>query len=285
VRRLAALSVVTLMLAACGGGSSSEQTSDAPEPEAPVTVPNRASDDSGDDAPDDGGAGTEPPVFFLVGERDAAPDGWVIDPANCSSSDESGPPLFDYLIPGEWEQVGSGYGGGGGSSGGGTHEYRLGASNDSGVVKVGIDNDTYDDDAAIRNAEGDTTESFDYTRTVFGNDGEDDDVTEVRFTELDPVTIDGQEVALFVLAQGDYEHLSGTEYRARLVFADLPRGQYSRPPRYLSSAVVSISWDEEETDFDEATVRDILASIRTADCTVDVVTTELEMIYGLDFSS
>lgn len=275
---LGALLLCTSALAACGesestsrdatDGSSaaSDGTTDADQPDA-------SNGDAG--AGQTGPGEVRAPEFMLTGPVDA-PAGWVLDPANCVSPEESGPPFFDYFVPGDWVRRGSGYGGSGGVTGSGDHSYEL----PGGMrVTVKVETDSYSGTDPIA-ADGTPWETWDNDIVEFTDAGER--TTRITYTELDPVEIDGETFDLYRLDQAQSGLLSASEYKLRIVFADVPtgaRGQDRRP----ESAPVTISWDAEDGDLSDDTVRELLSTFRVATCAQEGLVELYEILTGSEF--
>lgn len=263
------------MLAACGGGGDGgDDRADAGE----VSPTDRAdqADESRDgrDGGDGSAAAVQPPEFLLTGDVEA-PDGWVLDPANCASSDESGPPYFTYYVPEEWNRTSSGYGGSGGVSGSGTHDYEL---SDGPTIEIEIATDSYLDAKPVA-SDGSPWTSWDYEISTYRDD--ETVVTQVVYEELDPVEIDGETFDLWYLDESQDDQISWSEYKLRVVFADVPSGAVANNGRRPESATVTFSWSSEDGTPDEALIRDVLGTFRLDPCAQEGITELQETLHGV----
>ncbi len=294
-RLLAALACTgAILLAACGGDDGAQDATDDLRDQI-ADAADRAGDDgagdaaSGDDPTSGDGSGegsadaggpaeVQPPTFVLTGAVDA-PDGWVQDPANCGG-EESGPPYFAYHVPPDWERRGSGYAGGGGTSGSGDHTYDL---PDGVYLEIEVDTDDYSGtDPVATNGPG-LWETWDYEITSYTDAGEE--TATAVFEELEPVEIDGESFGLWYLDQDQAPDLiSASEYKVRIVFADVPTGGAAGQDRRPYSATVTFSWNAESGKLDEAVVRDVLATFRVETCAQEALVSMFETINGVTWS-
>lgn len=253
----------SLGFVACGGDSGD---GDAKTP--PVTDESTAGVEGLDDSAvtdddvgtDQSGSGeVRAPEFVLTGPVEASA-GWVLDPANCSSPDESGPPFFDYYVPGEWERRGSGYGGSGGVGGSGDHSYEL---PERVMVSVRVETDTYAGTDPL-GGDGQPWTTWDNDVVHYADGGEQR--VRVTYAKLDPIEIDGESFDLYFRDQAQSDVVSASEYKLRIVFADVPTGGAAGNDRRPESATVSVSWDADKGDLPEAMVREMLSTFRLATC-------------------
>jgi hypothetical protein len=284
MRRLAAtLACCTLpfTLLACGSDDDGDAASDLldqieQEIGTEIDVDAGSGPDAGD-GPSDPDAPLPEPEFALTGDVDP-PDGWVEDPANCRSDDESGPPLFAYHVPSEWDRTGSGYGGSGGAGGSGDHTYEL---PEGLTVEVEIDSDGYADAMGTpADGSGQPWETWDYDITSYSDAGEE--THRATYDEVDPVEIDGESFDLWRLDQAQSDLISASEYKLRIVYAQVPyRGvEVGLRPE---SATVTITWDADDGELDEAVARDLLGSFRLDECARELIVEQLELIHGVEW--
>ncbi|MDZ7733173.1 MAG: hypothetical protein U5R31_08665 [Acidimicrobiia bacterium] len=185
-----------------------------------------------DTAPDPGDE-VEAPEFVLTGEVEP-PDDWVLDTANCTDADQSGPPFFDYYVPADWEVVGSGLPAVAVRMGGseGDHDYEVGGVRD---VVLEVEEDTYLDGEVQDPRTSEVFESWDYEA-----DGET-----ITYEELDPVEIDGEDFDLFYLDQASSEEVGASEYATRIVFGEVPSISGTAGERQPDLGHGDLSWDAE----------------------------------------
>lgn len=272
-------------LAACGGGGGGgaddaiDDFRDQIDGAATDGGDDTGNGQSGGDTSGDASSGeVQPPTFLLTGGVDAPP-GWVEDPSGCGGDDDAGPPYFSYHVPAEWNRTGSGAAGsGGGTSGSGNHTYDL---PEGMTVEVEVDTDNYIGTEPT-DADGEPWESWDYDITSYGSDGEDS--ARATYTELDPVEIDGESVDLWFLDQNQDDLISASEYKARIVFADVPTGGVAGQDRQPYSATVAFGWNAEAGVLDEAVVRDVLGTFRVDECVQDAMTDLYETLNGVTWS-
>lgn len=278
---LGALIFCTCALAACGDSDSESMFRDVTDG-SPAASDEVADENLSDASDGDAGVGqtgpgeVRPPEFMLTGSVDE-PTGWVLDPANCVSPDESGPPFFDYFVPGDWVRRGSGYGGSGGVTGSGDHSYEL---PDGMRVTMDVETDSYSGGDPIA-TDGTPWETWDNDIVEFTDAGER--TTRITYTELDPVEIDGERFDLYVLDQVQSDLVSASEYKLRIVFADVPTGGVTGQDRRPESAPVTISWDADDGDLPEDTVRELLSTFRLATCAQEGLTELYETLTGSEF--
>lgn len=286
VRAAATLAVLSLSLSACGGGSSADDTDSTDDI---VDVFREAANDAGGtggDGPDDtpaagnetadAGSGIRAPEFLLTGSF-SPPAGWTLDPANCVAYGESGPPFFDYYVPGDWIRRSAG-GSGAGVTMNGDHTYEL---PDGTRLTIDIEIDAYDGTDPI-GADNRPWTSWDYDITMYEESGER--TVSVVYDERSPVEIDGETFDLYALDQAQSDQLSASEYKTRIVFADVPTGGPAGRDRRPESATVTFSWNAANGAVDEATVRDILSSFRVATCAQEGLVELYEILTGSVFS-
>ena len=276
-----------ILLAACGGDDGSENAADdlrdqiAESAERATGGGDTGDDTDGDTGGDaDGGssgdsgpAEVQPPTFVLTGPVEA-PEDWTLDPANCGG-EESGPPYFAYHVPPEWEQTGSGYAGSGGASGSGDHSYVL---PDGLRVEIEVETDSYDGTEPLSPNGPERWETWDYEITSYTDAGEE--TATAVFEELDPVTIDGESFDLWYQDQAP-DLISASEYKVRIVFADVPTGGVAGQDRRPYSATVTFAWDAEKGDLDEAVVREVLSTFRVETCAQEALVSMFETINGV----
>lgn len=219
----------------------------------------------------------QPPTYLLTGAVDA-PAGWVEDPSDCAG-DDAGPPYFSYHVPADWDRTGSGSAGsGGGTSGSGNHTYDLA---DGPSVQVEVETDNYIGTEPTDPDSQEPWETWDHDITSYGSDGE----TTIRatYTEVDPVDIDGETIDLWFLDQHQDDLIGGSEYKARIVFADVPAGGAGQD-RQPYSARVTFGWDAEAGVLDEGVVRDALSTFRVDECVQDAMTSLYATLNGVTWS-
>lgn len=271
-------------LAACGGGSGgAEDAIDDFRDQIDGAATNGGDDTSdgqsgGDSSGDASPREVQPPTFLLTGGVDAPP-GWVGIPPGCADDAPAGPPYFSYHVPADWNQTGSGSAGsGGGISGSGDHRYDL---PDRPGLEVGVDTDSYVGTEPT-DANGEPWESWDYDITSYGSDGEDS--ARAVYDELDPVEIDGETFDLWFLDQNQDDLVRSSEYKTRIVFADVPTGGVAGQDRQPYSATVTFGWNAEAGVLDEAVVRDVLATFRVDECTQEAMIGLYETLNGVTWS-
>ncbi len=120
--------------------------------------------------------------------------------------------------------------------------------------EIEVDTDSYLSGEPVE-SDGTPWTSWDYSITSYSEDAEV--TTEAVYVPIDPVTIDGETFDLWFLDQAQDELIYASEYKLRVVFPDVPSGG---PPgeRRPYSATVTLAWDVEAGDFDEAQDRLIL---------------------------
>lgn len=275
---LGALLACTWSLSACGGSDSSAlPVADEPGLAGGATDANEsdASDGDGGEGPS-GSRNVRAPEFVLTGSVDE-PTGWILDPANCASPDESGPPFFDHFVPGDWIRRGSGYGGAGGVSGSGDHSYER---PDGMRVNLEVDTDSYLGTDPL-DADGDPWETWDNDIVEYTDSGER--TTRIAYTQLDPVEVDGETFDLYLLDQAQSDLVFASEYKLRVVFADVPTGGPAGQDRRPESATVTISWDADDGDLPEVEARELLSTFRLATCAQEGLTDLYETLTGSEF--
>lgn len=275
----------SLLLAACGGDGGSDDAADRLRDQISDAAQDTGTgDDPADDGSADGGVSgdagpteVQPPTFVLTGDVDA-PDGWIEDPANCGG-EESGPPYFAYFVPPDWNQRGSGYSGAGGASGSGDHTYEL----PGGVrLELEVDTDAYIGTEPASANGPEPWEGWDYDITSYTDAGEE--TTKAVYEELDPVSIDDETFDLWYLDQGQDDLISLSEYKLRVVFADVPTGGAAGQDRRPYSATVTFSWNADSGDVDEAVVRDVLGTFRVEACAQEALVSMFETLNGVTWS-
>lgn len=282
-RARAAVSVLVLCaaaVAACGGGDDAsgglpaalEQADefDVGLPGSDVPTPDVAA--PGGDASGE----IRPPEFVLTGTLDA-PAGTVLDPANCGRADDSGPPYFDYYVPADWVMRGSGSGGSGGVTGRGDHSYEL---PDGTLLHVEVVTDAYLGDQPV-GSDGAAWTTWDYDITSYDADGEE--TARIVYASAGQVGIDGESFDLWSLDQDQSEMVSRSEYKLRIVFADVPTGMPADDDRRPESAEVTISWNASDGEVTEEMVRDLLSTFRVAPCAQEGLTELYGMLTGAQF--
>jgi len=265
-------------VAACGGGGdpTGALTDAFDGVDADVPQPDRVEPDHAES----GGTPVEvrPPEFFLTGSLDA-PAGTVLDPANCGRPDDSGPPYFEYYVPADWIVRSSGYGGAGGVTGGGSHSYER---PDGTTLHLEIETDSYLDTEPL-DGNGAPWTTWDYDITSYTDDGEE--TTRITYDAAGQVDIDGESFDLYALDQAQSDILSASEYKVRIVFAEVPTGRPDGYDRRPESAEVTVSWNATNGDVTVQEVHDLLSTFRLAQCAQDGLTDLYGMLTGTDFSS
>jgi hypothetical protein len=271
-------------LAACGGGGGANDAIDDFRDQIDGSATNGGDDtgagqSGGDSFGDASPRDVQPPTFLLTGGVDA-PAGWVEDPVGCAGDDGPGPPFFNYHVPPEWNRTGSGSGGSGsGIDGSGNHTYAL---PDGSGVEVGVSTDSYIGTEPTDSATGEPWESWDHDITSYGSDGEDS--TRATYDRLDPVEIDGESVDLWFLDQHQHDLVRSSEYKARIVFADVPTGGVAGQDRQPYSATVTFDWNADSGALDEGLVRDVLGTFRVDECVQEAMISLFETLNGVTWS-
>ncbi|HWL43018.1 MAG TPA: hypothetical protein VNQ73_08740 [Ilumatobacter sp.] len=278
-RARATISVLVLCVApvaACGGGD--DESGGLPTaPELDVGLPGSDVATPDATAPVGNTSGEiRPPEFVLTGTLDP-PAGTVLDPANCGRADDSGSPYFDYHIPSDWVVRGGGSGGSGGVTGRGYHTYEL---PDGTMLEVEVDTEMYLRDEPV-DADGVAWTTWDYDITSYDDGGEETE--RIVYDPLGPVDIDGESFDLWFLDQAQSDVVSRSEYKLRIVFAEVPTGMPADDDRRPESAEVTFSWNATDGEVTEETVRDVLSTFRVAQCAQDGLTELYGMLTGAQF--
>lgn len=285
-RRLIAAVACTcsFTLAACGGGGGGvdgaiNDFTDQIDGAATDSGDGAGNGQSGGEPFGDASPGeAQPPTFVLTGGVEAPP-GWVEDPAACAGDDAVGPPYFTFHVPADWDRTGSGSAGSSDTDGSGNHTYALTGGPS---VEVEVATDSYDGTEPIDLNTQQPWVSWDYDITSYSADGEES--TRATYAALDPVEIDGETVDLWFLDQHQDDLISSSEYKARVVFAEVPAGGMAGQDRQPYSATVTFGWNAEAGALDEAVVRDVLSTFRLDQCVQDAMTELYEMLYGANWS-
>lgn len=283
-RARAAISVLVLCVAsvnACGDDDAGVDLTDAlgSADDLDVGLPGSEVETPDVPAPVGNTSGEfRPPEFVLTGTL-KPPAGTVLDPANCGRADDSGPPYFDYYIPADWVVRGSGSGGSGGVTGSGDHSYEL---PDGTMLHVEVVTDAYLRDQPV-GSDGAAWTTWDYDITSYDADGEE--TARIVYSSAGQVDIDGESVDLWFLDQDQSEMVSRSEYKLRIVFANVPTGMPADDDRRPESAEVTFSWNAADGEVTEEMVRELLSTFRVAPCAQAGLTELYGMLTGAQFAN
>ncbi|QGG96792.1 hypothetical protein [Actinomarinicola tropica] len=273
-----------LLLSGCGDDGGDDTTSPPGLDDLVGGNGDVGGDDPNDaghgDTGDDGSVELEivPPSFHLPATADVPSDFEVL-PAACDAPDGDGT-WITYAVPEDWDNT-SRSGGGSGSPLSTSTELGF-VRPDAGDVSVDLEPESRMPDGTILDASGEEWESFDYEITTYSGDGET--TTEVTFESRGTVTVGEQDVEIWVADQSQApDELGSTEAKARVEVADLPNPAAGDEDKLRpASFVVTISWDAEDGDIDDATIGSIIESLTLPDCTRERIVALEEVQLGED---
>lgn len=224
------------------------------------------------DADSQAGSSEAPPVEWRMPQgADNDPADWQRGATLCEDYAAGIGGFVTFAVPGAWES--STLGDGTGRPG--EIDYRKDYRTDSGDVRVEIKSDSIslDDDFSRER-------TFDYDSKI------GDAQVRIVFDSLGDVPLGEQSPELFVVKPDQApEHLHRVLYKTRVSHLDLPYlmgdGEWHMLPYTF---VVTISYDPAKSDVPVDTVRSIISSLVTPECTTDDFVTWYESMHQYDIN-
>ncbi len=225
---------------------------------------------SGDgESPDDAPAVPQQDVPSIVRWLPAAPTGdpagWQRSPVECLDRAEAiGSSYVGFAVPGDWEL--GGRTGGSGSPTSMSFDYGF-RPTDLGAVKISIHSDSHDLDGVLQkeyDGQPDSESTFDYDYTV------GDDTVRIIFDAVGDVPVGDSTTQLYVARPEQApDRLDDVVYKARINQFDMPQPMFDGTWRLLPHTfVIEISYQPDEGDVSEETVKAIVSSLVMPECSV-----------------
>jgi hypothetical protein len=249
----------------------------------------------GDDGTDDGDSGDVGKVHHLVWHvpsKGATPEGFTQFPSACEAPDAENldkHKWINYAVPETWNVVSKSSGSDSPLSDTTTISYYEGGGNSHKDYIIEFDTDRFEPDQESPNGwtlvdfEKKPWQTHDYEYQV------GDDTYQIHFDTVATATVGEQEVQILKAPQEQApEALSRTEYRARILFAEVPTGPANaagqEPPWRPQSSVMSIKYDAESgrAPLTDDLVVDIVSSIAMPSCGIDYLVAVREGTMNFD---